>query len=72
MYDKNTLSLKITIDTAYGFISKYAETGVKDITKEETLDEYLTQTFSSIKHVIIEDFKRMKENNNIEVENGRQ
>jgi hypothetical protein len=67
MYDKNTLSLKITIDTVYGFISKYAETSVKDIAKEETLDEYLTQVFSTIKHVIKEDFNRMKE-----AGNGRQ
>lgn len=61
MDDKKELNLRITIDTVYGLIGKHVKSNVKNITKEETLDKYLTQTLSTVKHVIMEDFKRMKE-----------
>lgn len=66
MDDKNEFNLRITIDTVYGLIGKHIKSDVKNITEEETLDKYLTETFRTIKHVIIEDFKQMKE-----VESGR-
>lgn len=64
---KNELNLRITIDTVYGLIGKHAKWVVKDIKEEETLDKHLTETFRTLKHAIIEDFKQMKEK-----DNGRQ
>lgn len=67
MNDKNALNINLTIDTVYGFISKYATCQVNNIDKKEILERYLQQTFSHIKNVVLNDFEQLEKANKIEV-----
>ena len=71
MNDKNALNVSLTIDTVYGFISKYATCQVNNIDKKEILEKYLQQTFSHIKNAVLSDFEKLEKANKVEVNNDR-
>ena len=65
MYDKEALNISLTIDTVYGYISKYAICQVNNIDKKETLQNYLQGAFKHIENVVLQDFEKIEKTNKI-------
>lgn len=67
--DKNALTVKVTIDTVYGFMNKMACRHLIPINNKQVLESYLRNTFSGLERAILQEFEEMENNNRVEVTN---